>query len=66
MFKFGWLMIAPADLAIWQAYPNAAHTLLRIMMTTDAGNQTREEFVLALSNCGKISRLVRSEEDRFR
>ena len=27
MFKFGWLTITADDLAIWQAYPNAAFTL---------------------------------------
>ena len=29
MFKFGWLTITADDLAIWQAYPNAAFTLTR-------------------------------------
>jgi hypothetical protein len=29
MFKFGWLTITADDLAIWQAYPNAAFTLIR-------------------------------------
>jgi hypothetical protein len=28
MFKFGWLTITADDLAIWQAYPNAAFTLI--------------------------------------
>jgi hypothetical protein len=27
MFKFGWLTIAAADVAIWQKYPTAAFTL---------------------------------------
>ena len=27
MFRFGWLTITADDLAIWQAYPNAAFTL---------------------------------------
>jgi hypothetical protein len=29
MFKFGWLTITSEDLAVWQAYPNAAFTLIR-------------------------------------
>jgi len=29
MFTFGWLSIAAEDLAIWQAFPNAAFTLVR-------------------------------------
>jgi hypothetical protein len=28
MFKFGWLTITADDLAVWQAYPNAAFTLI--------------------------------------
>ena len=28
MFRFGWLTITADDLAIWQAYPNAAFTLI--------------------------------------
>ena len=31
MFKFGWLTITANDLAIWQAYPNAAFTLIRTL-----------------------------------
>ena len=29
MFKFGWLTITADDLTVWQAYPNAAFTLIR-------------------------------------
>jgi hypothetical protein len=28
MFKFGWLTVTASDLAVWQAYPNAAFTLI--------------------------------------
>jgi hypothetical protein len=28
MFRFGWLTITADDLAVWQAYPNAAFTLI--------------------------------------
>jgi hypothetical protein len=31
IFKFGWLTITADDLAIWQAYPNAAFTLIRTL-----------------------------------
>ena len=28
MFRFGWLTITADDLVVWQAYPNAAFTLI--------------------------------------
>jgi hypothetical protein len=28
MFRFGWLTVTADDLAVWQAYPNAAFTLI--------------------------------------
>ena len=43
MFKFGWLTITANDLAIWQAYPNAAFTLIRTLTSPPA--QTDEEPV---------------------
>ena len=36
MFKFGWLTITANDLAIWQAYPNAAFTLIRTLTSPPA------------------------------
>ncbi len=29
MFRFGWLTIAPGDLAIWTQYPDTSFTLVR-------------------------------------
>jgi hypothetical protein len=29
MFRFGWLTIVAADLAVWEQLPNAAFTLVR-------------------------------------
>ncbi|MEA2922219.1 MAG: hypothetical protein QOF07_2182 [Bradyrhizobium sp.] len=29
MFTFGWLTVAPEDLAVWHQFPNAAFTLVR-------------------------------------
>jgi hypothetical protein len=29
MFRFGWLTVAPGDLAIWTEYPDAAFTLVQ-------------------------------------
>jgi hypothetical protein len=47
MFKFGWLTIAADDLAIWQAYPNAAFTLLRTLApTTEAETEAIDEYRL--------------------
>ena len=31
MMRFGWLTVTADDLAIWQAYPNAAFTLVRTL-----------------------------------
>ena len=49
MFKFGWLTITANDLAVWQAYPNAAFTLIRTLTSppakTDEG-PVGEEFCL--------------------
>jgi hypothetical protein len=36
MFRFGWLTITANDLAIWQAYPNAAFTLIRTLTSPPA------------------------------
>jgi hypothetical protein len=47
MFKFGWLTITADDLAIWQAYPNAAFTLLRTLTpTTEAEAEMVDEYRL--------------------
>ena len=43
MFRFGWLTITVDDLAIWQAYPHAAFTLIRTL--TSAPAKTDEEPV---------------------
>ena len=40
MFKFGWLTITADDLVVWQAYPNAAFTLIRT--TAPASPETEE------------------------
>ena len=49
MLTFGWLTITANDLAIWQAYPNAAFTLIRTLTSsptkTDEG-PVNEEFCL--------------------
>ena len=49
MFKFGWLTITANDLAVWQAYPNAAFTLVRTLTSPPAetdGGPVGEEFCL--------------------
>ena len=38
MFRFGWLTITADDLAIWQAYPNAAFTLTWTLTSPTAEN----------------------------
>jgi len=42
MFKFGWLTITAEDLAVWEQYPNAAFTLLRMAPAA----ATEDEFRL--------------------
>ena len=48
MFKFGWLTITADDLAIWQAYPKAAFTLVKTMPPTGPDDEPaiEEEFRL--------------------
>src|SRR5580704_805902 len=47
MFKFGWLTVSAEDLAVWEAYPNAAFTLVRTGATaTENGGEMVEEFCL--------------------
>ena len=46
MFRFGWLTVTAADLAIWKAYPNAAFTLIRSSTPPPAGTDD--------SNCERI------------
>jgi hypothetical protein len=53
MFKFGWLTITTDDLAVWQAYPNAAFTLIRTTAPAPAppeadGQPVGEEFRLGV------------------
>ena len=43
MFRFGWLTIAPSDLAIWMKYPDASFTLVE---TTATAHEAGEEFHL--------------------
>ena len=43
LFRFGWLTITADDLAIWQAYPNAAFTVIRTLTSPPA--KTDEEPV---------------------
>jgi len=47
MFKFGWLSITADDLTIWQAYPNAAFTLIQTAPIGQEGEPaTQEDFRL--------------------
>ena len=42
MFRYGWLTVTAADLAIWQQFPEAAFTLVKMPSEPDAP----EEFHL--------------------
>jgi hypothetical protein len=48
LFRFGWLTITASDLAIWQAYPNAAFTVIRTLTSPPAETDepVGEEFRL--------------------
>lgn len=45
MFRFGWLTVAPADLAIWQQFPDAMFALVQTSAANTPGD-TSEEFHL--------------------
>ena len=36
MFRFGWLTVAPDDLAIWEQFPNASFTLVQTSAPSSA------------------------------
>jgi hypothetical protein len=42
MFTFGWLTIAAEDLGVWEQYPDAVFTLVKMTTATE----TTEEFRL--------------------
>ena len=42
MFRYGWLTVTAADIAIWQQFPEAAFTLVKMPSEPDAA----EEFHL--------------------
>jgi hypothetical protein len=42
MFTFGWLTIAAEDLGVWEQYPDAVFTLVKMA----AGTEAAEEFRL--------------------
>ena len=51
MFRFGWLTIAPGDLAIWMQHPDAAFTLVQssappLVVDDETQNVETDEFHL--------------------
>jgi hypothetical protein len=44
MFRFGWLTVAPEDLAIWEQFPDAMFALVKTAAATAVGDA--EEFHL--------------------
>jgi hypothetical protein len=42
MFRFGWLTIAPDDLAIWTQFPNATFTLVQTSAPPSTDAETAE------------------------
>ena len=45
MFRFGWLNVAAEDLAVWEQFPDAAFTLVKMPAKGDETDDT-EEFRL--------------------
>jgi hypothetical protein len=43
MFRFGWLTVAAEDIAVWERFPDAAFTLVKMPAHAD---DTEEEFHL--------------------
>jgi hypothetical protein len=39
MLSFGWLTVTPEDLAVWEKYPNAVFTLLKMSTATGEGDE---------------------------
>jgi hypothetical protein len=58
MFTFGWLTVAPEDIAVWEQFPNASFTLVKTATApvTDAseepGEEPGEEFRLGAFDLG--------------
>jgi hypothetical protein len=51
MFRFGWLTVTADDLVVWQAYPNAAFTLISAIPRAPAEGEEHvagEEFRLGI------------------
>jgi hypothetical protein len=41
MFTFGWLTIAAEDLGVWEQFPDAVFTLVKMATETDATEEFR-------------------------
>lgn len=46
MFTFGWLAITAEDLAVWEQFPNAAFTLVRVETANDGDEYRLGSFDL--------------------
>jgi hypothetical protein len=47
MFTFGWLTVTAEDIAVWQQYPQALFTLVKLPGTADSeASEVAEEFHL--------------------
>jgi hypothetical protein len=41
MFRFGWLNVAAEDLAVWEQFPDAAFTLIKMPAQADGTEEFR-------------------------
>jgi hypothetical protein len=55
MFKFGWLTVVAEDLVVWEQFPDAAFTLVRI-----AAAEAEDEFQLGVFELPEKSRVEKS------
>jgi hypothetical protein len=41
MFRFGWLTVAAEDLAVWEQFPDATFTLVKMRAQSDGSEEFR-------------------------
>jgi hypothetical protein len=64
MFRFGWLTIAPDDLAVWQQFPDATFTLVQTLapqLVTEAESAATPPVEMEEFHLGAFDLPVHSE-----
>jgi len=63
MFTFGWLTVTADDIGVWQQFPNAAFTLVKL---PDSDDGVAEEFHLGAFDIPQEDMRADEEEDMGR